>query len=96
MAWAFNFRGRAEKDLQGLSRQAQKAVLDLLGSLQSADDPRTEGKALQGPLAGLWSYRVAGDYRVVCKLHYAQKRLEVVLIGNRRDTYPLTVRRLRL
>lgn len=29
------------------------------------DDPRSAGKALTGPLSGLWRYRV-GDFRMIC------------------------------
>ena len=35
---------------------------------QRADDPRSRGKALTGPLTGLWRYRI-GDWRVVVDIY---------------------------
>ena len=50
------------------------------------DDPRSTGKALTGPLGGLWRYRV-GDYRVICEINDGSLRILVVQIGNRREVY---------
>ena len=47
---------------------------------------RSTGKALTGPLGGLWRYRV-GDYRVICDLQDAALRVLVVQVGNRREIY---------
>ncbi len=50
------------------------------------DDPRSLGKALAGPMGGLWRYRV-GDCRVICEIRDRVLRVLVVRIGHRRDVY---------
>ena len=44
------------------------------------------GKALVGPLGGLWRYCV-GDYRVICEIRDGTLVTLVVQIGNRREVY---------
>ena len=51
-----------------------------------ADDPRSIGKALSGPLGGFWRYRV-GDCRVICDIQDGALRVLVVEIGHRREVY---------
>lgn len=50
------------------------------------DNPRSTGKALTGPLGGLWRYRV-GDCRVICDIQDGALRVLVVQLGNRREVY---------
>jgi mRNA interferase RelE/StbE len=54
--------------------------------LAPLDDPRSTGKALTGPLGGLWRYRI-GDYRVICSIEDAILRILVVEAGHREDIY---------
>jgi mRNA interferase RelE/StbE len=46
------------------------------------ENPRSTGKALTGPLGGLWRYRV-GDFRVICDIQDAVLRILVVQVGSR-------------
>jgi mRNA interferase RelE/StbE len=48
------------------------------------ENPRDAGKALSGPLGGLWRYRV-GDCRVICDIQDGALRVVVVQLGNRRE-----------
>ena len=50
------------------------------------DDPRSSGKALSGPLGGLWRYRI-GDCRVICDIQDEVLRVLVVQVGNRAEIY---------
>jgi mRNA interferase RelE/StbE len=50
------------------------------------DGPRSTGKALVGPLGGLWRYCV-GDYRVICDIRDDTLVTLVVQVGNRREVY---------
>lgn len=71
MAWAIELHPQAAKQLRALARKDRrtaKAITDYLAEVERADNPRTRGKALAGPLAGLWRYRV-GDWRVVVDIH---------------------------
>jgi len=45
-----------------------KRITDYLADVERADDPRSRGKALTGPLTGLWRYRI-GDWRVVVDIY---------------------------
>jgi mRNA interferase RelE/StbE len=54
--------------------------------LAAADNPRNTGKALSGPLGGLWRYRV-GDYRLICEIQDGVLCVLVLKIGNRREVY---------
>jgi len=54
--------------------------------IAQADNPRQSGKALTGPMGGLWRYRI-GDYRVVCDIQDKTLCILVVRIGNRNTVY---------
>lgn len=88
MAWRVEFDPRAEKELAGLDRQAQREIVRYLRERIATDnDPRRFGKALAGGLHGLWRYRV-GDHRVVCEIKDGVLIVLVVRVGHRREVYP--------
>ena len=87
MAWKIDYTDTALKQLGGLDKPVARRILDYLdGRVAGSGDPRSAGKALTGPLGGLWRYRV-GDYRVVCDIQEGVMRVLVVQIGNRRELY---------
>ena len=87
MAWKIDYTDTALKQLRGLDKPVTRRILDYLdGRVAGSGDPRSAGKALTGPLGGLWRYRV-GDYRVVCDIQEGVMRVLVVQIGNRRELY---------
>lgn len=87
MAWAIDYTDSAAKQLRKLDRQAAQLILDYMDErVASQENPRSTGKALTGPLGGLWRYRV-GDYRVICDIQDGALRVLVVLLGNRREIY---------
>lgn len=47
---------------------------------------RATGKRLQGPLGGLWRYRV-GDMRVICQIEDQVLRVLVLRLGKRSEIY---------
>src|SRR3546814_3405303 len=58
----------AKTQLRKLDKQAARRILDFMDErVAGRDDPRSTGKALTGPLGGLWRYRV-GDFRVICDI----------------------------
>ena len=65
---------------------ARRIVDDLDQRIAASGDPRSAGKALTGPLGGLWRYRV-GDCRVVCELQDTRPRVLGVQIGHRGEIY---------
>ena len=87
MAWTIDYTDTAKTQLRKLDKQSAKRILDFMDErVSDRNDPRTTGKALAGPLGGLWRYRV-GDFRVICDIQDGAMRVLVVQLGNRRDVY---------
>jgi mRNA interferase RelE/StbE len=87
LAWAIEFSDTAKKQLRKLDKPVARQIVDFMdGRVAPLDDPRSAGKALVGPLGGLWRYRV-GDYRVICDLRDATLIVLVLQVGNRREVY---------
>jgi mRNA interferase RelE/StbE len=85
LAWRIELTDTATKQLSKLGKVDAKRIAAFLRE-RIVDDPRASGKALTGPLGGLWRYRV-GDYRLVCEIQDAVLCVLVVKIGNRREIY---------
>ncbi|QHD70620.1 type II toxin-antitoxin system mRNA interferase toxin, RelE/StbE family (plasmid) [Sphingobium yanoikuyae] len=87
MAWQIELSSSAEKSLSKLDRQTAKRIITFLRErVASSDDPRASGKALTGPLAGRWRYRV-GDYRIVCEIEDRRLVVLVLTVGHRSGVY---------
>ena len=87
MAWTIDYTQTALNQLRKLDKQSARRILDFLDErVAQRDAPRSPGKALTGPLGGLWRYRV-GDFRVICEIHDGALRVLVVELGNRREVY---------
>ncbi len=87
LAWQIELTASARKELSKLDRQAAKRITTFLCErITRSTNPRSNGKALTGPLGGLWRYR-ADDFRIVCELKDDVLRVLVIKIGNRREVY---------
>ncbi|MGB2623736.1 MAG: type II toxin-antitoxin system RelE/ParE family toxin [Candidatus Acidiferrum sp.] len=88
MAWKIEFSAEAERELNKLDGQVIQRILKFLQErVAKLDNPRSMGKALQGPRFGeFWKYRV-GDYRLICKIEDARVLVLVLRIGHRREIY---------
>lgn len=88
MAWKIEFSETADRELNKLDpRNSQRILKFLLERVAKLDDPRSIGKALQGPRFGeLWRYRV-GDFRIICRLENEKLVVLVIRIGRRKDIY---------
>lgn len=87
MAWTIDYAQTAKEQLRQLDRQTARRVVDFMDErIAGLENPRSTGKALTGPLGGLWRYRV-GDCRVVCDIQDGALRVLVVQVGNRREIY---------
>ena len=90
MAWTIDYADTAKGQLRKLDKQTARRIVDYLDErITGPDNPRSTGKALAGPLGGLWRYRV-GDCRVVCDIQDGALRVLVVQVGNRREVYRKT------
>lgn len=87
MAWTIEYTDTAKTQLRKLGKQTARRIADYMdGRVRVLDNPRSLGRALTGPLGGLWRYRV-GDCRVICDIQDDAVRVLVVRIGNRREVY---------
>jgi mRNA interferase RelE/StbE len=87
LVWTIDYADTAKSQLHKLDKPAARRIVDYMDQrIAPLDDPRGIGKALSGPLGGLWRYRV-GDWRVVCDIQNNRLCVLVLLIGNRRDVY---------
>lgn len=87
MAWTIHYTETAKTQLRKLDRQIARRLLDHMDQrVAGRNNPRETGKALTGPLGGLWRYRV-GDYRIIAEIQDDALCVLVVQLGNRREVY---------
>ena len=87
MAWTIDYADTAKGQLRKLDKQTVRRILNFMDErIAPAEDPRSTGKALTGPLGELWRYRV-GDYRVICDIQDGALRVLVVQAGHRSGIY---------
>jgi mRNA interferase RelE/StbE len=87
MGWKIEFAASAEKELAKMDKAVIHRILSFLHErVAKADNPRSLGKALKGPLGDFWKYRV-GDYRVVCDIQDQKIMILVVRMRHRSKVY---------
>jgi len=88
LVWTINYTESAKRQLRKLDKQTARRILDFMDArIVTQEDPRSNGKALTGPMLGAyWRYRV-GDYRVICDIQDGALCVLVIEIGNRSDVY---------
>jgi len=87
LAWVIDYTDTAKNQLRKLDKQTAKRIVDFMDErVAGLNDPRSTGKALTGPLGGLWRYRV-GDCRVICEIQDEAITILVIRIGHRREVY---------
>lgn len=85
--WKVEYTETALTTLRKLDKPVARRIMDYLDAhIVGQDAPRTTGKRLQGPLAGLWRYRV-GDMRVICQIEDQVLRVLVLRLGKRSEIY---------
>ena len=87
MAWTIKYSDTAKVQLRKLDKPIARRILDFMDErIADLEDPRNSGKALKGPLGGLWRYRV-GDYRIICEIRDGELCILVLELGNRKAVY---------
>lgn len=87
MAWTIEYSDTAKDQLRKLDKPIARRIVDYMDErVADLENPRSSGKALTGPLGGLWRYRV-GDYRVICEIRDGALCILVLELGNRREVY---------
>jgi mRNA interferase RelE/StbE len=81
LAWTIEYTDTAKGQLRKLDKQTARRIVDFMDErIAGQENPRNTGKALTGPLGGLWRYRV-GDCRVICDIQDGALRVLVVRAG---------------
>ena len=87
MAWTIRYTETARSQLRKFDKQTAQRIVDYMDErVARLENPRDIGKALSGPLGGLWRYRV-GDCRIICDLQDQVLCVLVMRVGNRREVY---------
>ena len=88
MAWTIDYTETARKQLRKLDQQTARRIVDFMDErIATQEDPRNTGKALTGPIFGVyWRYRV-GDCRIICDLQDGALCILVIEIANRKEVY---------
>jgi len=87
LVWTTDYAATAKGQLRKLDKQTARRIVDFMDErIAGLENPRSAGKALTGPLGGLWRYRV-GDCRVICDIQDGALRVLVVQVANRREIY---------
>ena len=87
MVWTVEYTDSALRQLRKLDRRVARRVVEYMDELVAVlDDPRRRGKALTGPMGGLWRYRI-GRCRVVCEIQDQVLRVLVLRVAGRDRVY---------
>lgn len=77
MASTIEYAKSARDQLKKLDKPAARRIVDYMEQrIAPLENPRSVGKALQGPLGELWRYRV-GDFRIICAIQ--DKKLTILV-----------------
>lgn len=84
--WNLQYAPDVVRWLRKADPHVARRVRDALTAVVATGQPRSRGKALTGPLAGLWRYRV-GDWRDICDIHDEQLTVLALDAGHRSEIY---------
>jgi mRNA interferase RelE/StbE len=88
LVWTIDLDDEARKQLAKIGKPAAARIVSYLEQrIAPLDDPRQQGRALQGSAFNhLWRYKV-GDYRIICDIQDGKLVVVVVEIGHRSSVY---------
>jgi len=87
LAWTVDYTDTALRQLRKLERRMARRVVEYMDEVVAVlDDPWRRGKALTGPMGGLWRYRI-GRCRVICDLQDQVLRVLVLRVAGRDQVY---------
>jgi len=87
LVWTIEYADTAERALRKIDQSVARRIVDYLEKrLAAREDPRELGKALTGPMGGLWQYRI-GDDRVIADVQDQTVTILVLRVGHRSTVY---------
>jgi len=84
MPYSVIFSKRAERQLDGLSRDVQQRLVSRIETL--GNDPRPHGVVKMAGEENAWRIRV-GTYRILYAIHDAASEVVISTIAHRREAY---------
>jgi len=87
LPWTVDYTDTALRQLRELDQRMARRIVEYMDELVTVlDHPRQRGKALTGPMGGLWRYRV-GRCRVICDIQDQVLRVLVPRVAERDRVY---------
>ena len=78
---------KARKQLQKLDRVTSEMIVSWIDeNLNGCENPREKGKALTGPLKGIWRYRIE-DYRILAEIRDGEVVILIIEVRHRKNVY---------
>lgn len=79
---------KAVKNLQSIDKALARRIVSKIKTYSETNDPLAKAKALNGPLSGLYRYRI-GDYRAIFEIDSTGvvTILTILNIKHRKDIY---------
>ncbi len=91
MKWTIEYSLSAQRQIKKLSKPIADRIWRYLTEVVAvADDPRSLSQAEPlhgGDYRGLYRFRIAKDYRIICDIRDQQIKILVIKIGHRRQVY---------
>lgn len=84
MAYKIEWDLRAYKELKDINNKDAVNILNAVSRLN--EDPRKEGKHLEGKFKGKFRIRV-GDFRIIYWIKDEEKTVYVISVGHRNNIY---------
>ena len=85
--WRIEFAPAAQKSIARLGAPARQRIIRFLEDRVAVSSaPERLAKKLEGPLSGLWRYRV-GDYRIIVRIHKDRIVVVVLDVAHRSSVY---------
>ena len=87
MSYIVKYDKRALKSILKLDKKSQKQIKTYIKEIiEKLENPRSQGKALQGKYKGKWRYRV-GNYRILATIIDEKITIYIFDIGHRKEIY---------
>ena len=87
MGYKVQYARKAQKNLEKIDSSARRKIKNwITNNLVGCENPRIQGKALQGKLRTYWRYRV-GAYRIIAYIKDEEITILVIDIAHRKDVY---------
>lgn len=90
MAWTIEYSPKVVRSFKkDLDHEIVRRMVAKLEEVADLDNPTDAAKPLTGNLKGLWSYRVAGGYRIIVEVRSDRLVIVALHAGPRRSVYDI-------